>query len=494
MAEKIIIVGTGFGGLGMAIHLKKAGIHSFEILEKGDDVGGVWRENTYPGAACDVPSHSYSFSFEINPNWSRAYSPQPEILDYLRHCARKYDLLRHIRFGAEVETARFDDEAQRWLVKTTDGKERTADVFIAACGQLSQPIIPELPGRKSFGGEQFHSARWNHDYDLTGKRVAVIGTGASAIQFIPEIAPKVERLTVFQRSANYIVPKPDREYSEFEQFLYGFAPVTHNADRLRQHALHELGGLMFSGSRRPFIAKNGRRLRGAVLAKCREHLNEQIPDEALRKKLTPDYPLGCKRLLISDVYYPTFLRKNVELVTTPIKKIDKGGILTADDEHHEADAIIYGTGFASTEFITCMDVRGRGGRSLTEEWKSGPEAFLGMSVSGYPNLFVLYGPNTNSSHVSIIYYLEAQMRYVTQAVQAMRRRNLRSVDVKREVQRRFNEEIQGELENTVWNRNCNSWYKHESGKITNNWPGFAGAYALKTRRFDLRNYDTVPAR
>ncbi|MBS1124160.1 MAG: FAD-dependent pyridine nucleotide-disulfide oxidoreductase [Deltaproteobacteria bacterium] len=475
---QVIIIGAGFGGLGMAIRLKQRGEHRFVILEQADDVGGCWRDNTYPGAACDVPSHLYSFSFEPSTGWSRAYAPQPEIHAYLRACARKYGLLSHIRFGTCVRGAAFDARAGQWIVDAEPHQLR-ARALVVACGQLSRPAMPRIAGIERFRGAQFHSARWNHDYALDGRRVAVIGTGASAIQFVPAIAPRVSKLSLFQRSPAHVIPKPDRAYSSWERALQRRLPALTVASRAWSYLRHE--------SRAPAMAVPT--LMAGFEWLFRRHLERQIRDPELRKKLTPDYPIGCKRILISNDYYPTLTRDNVDVVTDAIREITEDGIVTEDGSARGAetpvDAIIYGTGFTANEFLAPMVIRGLHG-TLASAWQHGAEAHLGITVSGFPNMFLLYGPNTNLGHNSIIYMLESQIHYVMQCLEALHR--ARYLDVRADAQHAFNTNLQQQLAGSVWAGDCTSWYKTAEGKLTNNWPGFTFSYRRLTRTLDLDDY------
>ncbi|GAA3923258.1 NAD(P)/FAD-dependent oxidoreductase [Actinomadura viridis] len=480
----VVIIGSGFGGIGMAIRLRQAGIRDVVILEKAADLGGTWRDNTYPGAACDVPSHLYSFSFEPKTDWTRRFSPQREILDYLRACARKYEVLPLIRFGAEVTEARFDEDAGLWRLATTGG-ELAARVVVSACGQLNRPVPPSIPGRGTFTGTSFHTARWDHGAELDGRRVAVIGTGASAIQIVPEIAGRASRLTVFQRSAPYVIDKPDREYRPWEKALLGTVPGLHALSRARIYALYESRALGFI--KYP-------RLMDLMARRFRDHLGEQVADPALRETLVPGYPMGCKRILISGDYYAALGRPGVELVTDPIERVTPAGLRTRDGREHRADVIVYATGFAASDFLAPMKVAGRGGRDLNEEWRDGARAHLGITVSGFPNLFLLYGPYTNLGHNSIIYMLESQIRYVLGCVRAMRAHGLEWIDVRPDVQDAFTREMRTRMRSTVWESGCASWYQNAEGTVVNNWPGFTFAYRRATRRPDPRHFVARRAR
>ncbi|KWK48474.1 alpha/beta hydrolase [Burkholderia stagnalis] len=474
-----IIIGAGFAGIGMAIALQREGMHDFVILERAHDVGGVWRDNSYPGAACDVPSHLYSFSFEPNPRWSRTFAPQAEIHAYLQHCARKYGLARHLRFGAEVRHARYDEPHAQWRVTLADGTELSAALLVSGTGQLSRPALPTLPGMETFRGHAFHSAHWDHAYPLAGKRVAVVGTGASAIQFVPAIAGAVKSLTVFQRSPAYLMPRPDRPYRRWEQALFRRLPWAMKLHRAaiylryesRAIAFTRLNGLMDVAVGRPF----------------RKLLARQVPDAALRERLTPDYPIGCKRILLSSDYLAAIARPNVELVTQGIRRVTEHGIETADGTHHPVDAIVYGTGFAATEFLSPMRITGRGGLDLNDAWRRGAQAYLGMTVPGFPNFFMLYGPNTNLGHNSIVYMLESQIAHVMRCVRAMRQAGASAIDVDAGRYRRYNVHVQQRLAGSVWS-GCKSWYVDASGHNSTNWPGFTLTYRWLARRSGLAAY------
>ncbi len=476
---QVAIIGTGFGGIGMAIQLQKAGFSDFVLLEKEQELGGCWRDNSYPAAACDVPSHLYSFSFEPKHDWSRKFAPQAEIYQYIKHCAIKYGILQKIQFNQEVESAYFDDKQQLWVIKTTR-QTLLATILISACGQLNRPAYPKLKGIENFKGEVFHSARWHHDYDLNNKRVAVIGTGASAIQFVPEVAKQAKHLTLFQRSAPYVIPKPDRAYGQFEQQIYAKLPLLQNLSRSLMYGNHEVRALAFTSlnkiAMKPYTWQFMR------------YLQQSVKDPVLRAKLTPDYPLGCKRILISNDYYPALCRHNVSVVTEAISEVTAHAIKTKDGQHHEVDAIIYGTGFAATDFLAPMKITGRDGIELNQAWRDGAEAYLGMTVHGFPNLFMLYGPNTNLGHNSIVYMLECQFAYIMDALQQMRRQQWQTVEVKAQTQSVYNQWVQTQLQDTVWAGACHSWYKTESGKNTNNWVGFTLLYRYKTRQFDSNDY------
>jgi cation diffusion facilitator CzcD-associated flavoprotein CzcO len=474
-----VIVGAGFSGLCAAIELRRAGVTDFLILEKASRVGGTWRENTYPGAACDVPSHLYSYSFEPNPTWSRAYGGQAEILAYLEHCADKYDLRGHLRFGQTVESARFDESTGGWHIRTASGEQLEARALLLGNGALHIPSLPDIAGLESFAGTTFHSARWNHDYDLTGKRVAVIGTGASAIQFVPQIAPKVEHLDLYQRTAPWIVSKRDRAISDLEQWIYSHVPA---ALWLRRAGVYwQMESRVIGLARRP-------RLNNLLEKLVLRYLRAQVKDPELRAKLTPNYRLGCKRVLLSNDYYPALQRDNVDVITDPIERITPRGVLTRSGKEREIDALILGTGFRVTEYLSSIEVRGRNNAELNDTWRTSLRNYLGITVSGFPNLFLLMGPNTGLGHNSMIFMIEAQSRYAAQAISTMQDRRLAYIDVKPTVEQAFRAELHAKMKNTVWTSGCTSWYQTPDGEVFL-WPGATVNYWWRTRRVDLHDYE-----
>lgn len=480
MHRRVAIIGSGFSGLSLGIQLRRAGIDGFTIFEKSDRLGGTWRDNTYPGAACDVPSFSYCFSFEQKTDWTRKWSPQAEIQAYMEHCARKYELLPHIRFGTEIASARFDEATGVWRLQTTTGEEVTADVLVSAVGQLNRPNVPAVPGLESFRGEQFHSARWNHQYDLTDKRVGVIGNAASAIQFIPQIAPRVRHLSVFQRSANWMLPRRDRAYTAAELARFGRHPILTRLYRWWLWLTYEM----------QFPAFRGNRFLQSVMRKAAlKNIEETVADPRLRAALVPEYPMGAKRILISDDYYQALARPNVELVTSAIDHVTADAIVTRDGAVHPVDALILATGFQSTAFLAPMRVEGRGGRTLDSEWAGGAHAYLGLSVAGFPNFFMMYGPNTNLGHNSIIFMIECQTGYIVQAIRTLIDRDLAWIDLRGEVMTAYNTALQRTLGSSVWATIDASWYKNERGVITNNWSGTTIEYWWRTRRFDRALYE-----
>src|SRR6266508_721998 len=471
---RVAIVGAGFGGLGAAIRLKQEGIDDFLVFERAGDVGGTWWDNSYPGCACDVPSHLYSFSFAPNPRWSRSFSAQPEIWAYLRDCARRFGILPHLRLGHEVLRAGWDDGPQHWRVETSGGTW-TADVLVAASGPLSQPKVPALPGLDGFEGTVFHSARWDHDHDLTGRQVAVVGTGASAIQFVPEIQPRVGRLRIFQRTAPWVLPRRDRALTGAERWLFRTVPATQRLARSSIYWTRESWTL-------GFLHPRAMRLPQRV---ARRHLRTAIPDPALRARLTPDYTLGCKRVLLSNDYLPALARPNVEVVTAGIREVRPHGILTDNGVEHPADTIIFGTGFHVSDSPVGALVRGRDGRTLAEAWEGSPKAFLGTTVAGFPNLFLLLGPNTGVGSTSVILMIEAQVEYLLRVLGIMRDAGVAEVEPRPEAQRAFVADVDARVRPTVWSAGgCASWYIVRTGRISAIWPGFAWAYRRRTRRFD----------
>jgi cation diffusion facilitator CzcD-associated flavoprotein CzcO len=473
------VVGAGFGGVGIGIQLRRQGFEDFTIFERGETVGGVWRANTYPGAACDVPSHLYSFSFAPGHKWSRRYAPQPEILEYLEDCVDEFELGPHLRFGTEVKSASFDPEG-RWTLQTADGEQHGFDVLITACGQLTRPATPPIEGLEDFGGPAFHSAEWDHDVDLSGRRVAVIGTGASAIQFIPAIAPEVSQLTIYQRSAPWILPKSDREYPAWERRIFERFPARVAASRLGLFLFFEYGTYGFTGQR--WVMAPMRRI--ADLTRQRE-----LSDPDLRAKATPDYEIGCKRILFTSDWYSTLSRPNVDLVTGRVERITPGGVVGGDGVEREADVIVFGTGFQSHNFVAPMDIHGLDGQELNAVWAGRPEAYLGTTISGFPNMFVLYGPNTNHGSGSVPYLLESQFSYVLDAIGRLRDGGFRSIDLRPEVQERWSREMAERSARTVWmSGGCTNWYLNDAGENTNNWPGPWLEYRRRTRRINPGDY------
>jgi cation diffusion facilitator CzcD-associated flavoprotein CzcO len=476
-SPRAIVIGAGFGGLGAARALRTQGITDVTVLERADGVGGVWRDNTYPDAACDVPSPLYSWSWAINPAWGRRYSKQPEILAYLRSSAEREGLTDLVVTGAAVTSCTLGEDGATWTVATADGTTYEADLVVSAVGQLSNPVIPSLPGAETFAGPAFHSAQWRHDVDLTGKRVAVIGTGASAIQFVPGIVDRVGAMTVFQRSAPYVVPKPDQAYDARHHRAFARWPRLLTAERSVTFRLTELLNAALGGQ-----VRWSKALLAAMGTAWRLHLRRQVKDAALRARLVPDYEIGCKRILFSNDWYPAIARDHVELVTERVSAIEPGGVRDAAGVLHEADVIVWGTGFAATSFLADIAVTGAGGADLHEAWADGARAHLGLSVPGFPNFFAIYGPNTNLGGSSIITMMESQAAYVAQVARRMADAGKRRVEVRPEVYDAYDREMQSRLATTAWN-GCDSWYV-DGPRITTNWPGKVSEYQQRTAQVD----------
>ncbi len=475
MTSKIAIIGAGFAGIAIAIELQQVGISDFTIYEAADEIGGTWRDNTYPGAACDVPSHVYSFSFEPNPRWSRAYSGQSEILAYMKRVVQKYDLEKHIVFDTQIIGAELNERDGEWTIYTADGGEIETRVLMLGVGALNHPRIPDIPGLQDFDRPHWHSARWNHDFDLKGKRVGVVGTGASAIQFIPEIAKEVEHLYVFQRTPPWCLPRPDREYRNVEKTVFKHVPGARWLYRSAIYWSMEARGTGFTKDKR--ILK-------LFQATGKRHLKKSVSDPKLREMLTPDYVMGCKRILFTNDFYPAMARDNVTLIPHAVDSFTEGQMHAAG-QTIDVDAAIFGTGFHVTDFLTRFEIIGRGGTNLNDAWKEGAEAYYGVAVSGFPNLYIFAGPNTGLGHNSIIFMLECQAHLIRQCVQTLFENDARLIDVRPAVQAEFNDSIQKRLEKSVWNSGgCHSWYVDDSGKNTTLWPGYTWQYWLETRKMD----------
>lgn len=476
----VLVVGSGFAGLCAAVKLREAGISNFLVLEKEREAGGTWWANSYPGCAVDVPSHLYCFSFAQNAGWTRAFARQDELLAYTRRVTREFGIDQHLRVATAFEGADFVEEGGYWRVQTSGG-ELTARCIVGATGALNRASVPALPGLADFGGKVFHSSAWDHGFDLRGKRVAVIGTGASAIQFVPEIVDSVAQLDLYQRTAPWILPRPDRAITGVEQWLLARVPALQRLYRAIVYTQYESRALLYVHV--PAL------LRAAQWLALR-HLHKQVPDPALRRKLTPDYRLGCKRVLLMNTYYPALLKPNVALVTDPVARVTARGIVTADGQEREVDAIIFGTGFDVEHALHPAVVRGRGGKVL---FADSADAYKGCAVAGFPNYFLITGPNTGLGHNSMIYMIESGVRYVVDAIRTIRAQNLHSVEVKDEVQRDYNANLRKRLQGTIWSTGCKSWYLDKEGRNYTLWPGFTFTYRHQTRRFDIGNYKVVSA-
>jgi cation diffusion facilitator CzcD-associated flavoprotein CzcO len=475
---RVVIVGAGFGGIGAAIELRRRGIENVTILEKGEDLGGTWFHNTYPAAACDVPSHLYSFSYAQRRDWSRICSTQAEIHSYLQGVARDRGVEKLLRTNVTVSACRWDEDACEWTVETSVGETLRADALIIATGQLHQPAHAAIPGADTFAGHSFHSATWDHGYELSGKRVAVIGTGASAVQFVPEIAEKVSRLTVFQRTGNWFLPRRNRPYPASLKRVYERAP---GLQALRRSYVYWYTESLTLAIRNPRTLGRLSRLISAAF------MRSQLRDPDVRRKAWPNYTFGCKRILFSSHFLPALQRANVELVTEAIEEIRPEGIVTSDGRLHELDCIIWATGFRTNDFMFPMEIQGREGRRLRDDWAGGAHAHLGITMPGYPNMFMLYGPNTNTSGGSIIVYLEAQSGYAAQALAQLRDRGAGAIEVRSEVERASDRAVQARFAGTAWVE-CDSWYRDEHGRIVANWPGYLREYEHQTRRLDPDEY------
>jgi cation diffusion facilitator CzcD-associated flavoprotein CzcO len=478
----IVIVGAGIGGIAAAIELQSHGFRDITILERDAGIGGTWRQNTYPGCACDVPSHLYSFSYAQRRDWSRLCSPQEEILDYLEGVARDYGVDRLVRTGVEVTSCAWDADARRWTVGAADGRTWTASAVIVATGQLHQPSWPSIPGLETFQGHSFHSAQWDHDYDLHGKRVAVIGTGASAAQLVPTVVDEAAHVSVFQRTGNWYLPRRNRPYPGFAKLLFERVP---GLQALRRRYIFNYTETVTLLIRHPRTFGRLGHLASTLF------MRHQIKDPDLRRRMWPDYTFGCKRILFTSYFLPAIQQPNAELVTDRITAIDATGIVTGDGTHRDVDCIIYGTGFKTSAFMFPMEITGAGGTSLRDVWADGAHAHMGIAVPDFPSLFFMYGPNTNTSGGSIIAYEEAQSGYIRQALQLVRERDAAAIEVRREVEAASDREVQARFAGTAW-MECDSWYRDEHGRIVTNWPGYMREYFAKAAELDPDEYALLP--
>lgn len=477
----VAVLGAGLGGLAAGIKLKEAGFDDVVILEKADKVGGTWRDNSYPGCCCDVPVALYQYSFAPSLSWSHIFPRYNEIQKYTEDLADNFGLRPHLRFNDEARTAVWDEARSLWKITTASGKSYESNALVAALGQLNRPRLPDIEGRTRFKGPSFHSARWDHGVDLAGKRVGIIGSAASAVQIIPEVAKVAGHLTVFQRTPNWVIPRLDRPITDEEKALMMTAlPLAEMGRELTFQNADQLFWQVFSWT------KEGR---DAYTRVALNHMAEQVPDEALRRKLTPDYPIGCARILIADDFYPALMRPNVSLVTDGIVRIDETGVVTRDGVHHDFDVLVFATGFETTGWQWSVDVVGKGGRHLRDVWREAPEAYLGLTVSHFPNMFILYGPNTNLGHNSITSMLEHQVAYVVRALSGLREQGRHVMDLTTAAQARFNEELQKALAKTTWaDPRCHSWYKNAKGHITQNWSSHVRDYGKATAAIAWSDY------
>jgi cation diffusion facilitator CzcD-associated flavoprotein CzcO len=478
-----VIVGAGVGGIAAAIELRRHGFIDITLLERGEGLGGTWRYNTYPGCVCDVPSHLYSYSFAQRRDWSRLCSPQAEILSYLEAVAGDYGIDRLVVPNVDVTGCRWDEQRCEWTTTSADGRTWSSDALIVATGQLHQPSLPRLEGAEGFAGHSFHSARWDHEYPLEGRSVAVIGTGASAIQFIPEVADKAGRLHVFQRTGNWFLPRRNRPYPRLARALIKYVP---GLQAFRRGFIYYYAESLTMMIRHPRTWGRIGRLNSTLF------MRRQLKDPEVRRRAWPDYTFGCKRILFSSEYLPTLQRSNVELVTDGIARLTPTGIVTEDGRERPVDCIITATGFRTTEFMFPMEITGAGGLTLREAWASGPHAHLGMTVPGFPSLFLMYGPNTNTSGGSIIFYEEQQASYIRQALELVRARSAGGIEVREDVEAASDRELQARFEGTAWVA-CDSWYRNRAGRIVANWPGYMREYEERVRHIDPADYRLVPA-
>lgn len=491
---RVAVIGSGFSGLGAAVRLRREGITDFVVLERAGSVGGTWRDNSYPGCACDVPSHLYSFSFAPNPDWPRSFSGQPHIRAYLEHVADTFGLRPHIRLDSEVRMMRWDESELRWEIETAQG-ELTADVVVSATGPLSEPKLPEVPGLAGFPGKVFHSARWDHDYDLRGKRVAVIGTGASAIQIVPAIAPDVQRLTLFQRTPAWVMPRTDRAITAVERWMHRQLPFTQAARRGLTWAIRDLQVGAFT--------KRPNQL-GFVEALAKANMARSIKDPAMRARLTPSYRIGCKRILLSSTFYPALARPNVDLVASGLKEVRGSVLVAADGTEAEVDAIVFSTGFHVTDLPIAERVVGADGRSLADTWKDGMASLRGATAAGFPNWMTIIGPNTGLGNTSMILMIESQLNYMADYLRqltvlggngAAGKAGRVALAARPSAVNAWNRKVQARMERTVWSTGgCTSWYLDENGRNTTVWPGTTGEFRRETRTVDLAEYEVVRVR
>jgi cation diffusion facilitator CzcD-associated flavoprotein CzcO len=466
----VAVVGAGFAGVGAAVLLHRAGYRDIVVFERADQVGGVWQHNSYPGAACDIPSHLYEFSFAPNPRWSRRYAPQAEIQAYIQEVARESGVLDKIRTSTEVTSATWDEKRYRWVLETSAGTHE-ADILITACGQLSVPSTPPISGIERFEGPAFHTAAWRHDVDLTGKHVAVVGTGCSAIQVVPAIQPHAGHVDVYQRSPGWTLPKGDFAYSERAQRLFERFPALQRLDRTAVFAFQEIGALALT--RQSW-------LRRPMRAMSRRQITRTIKDPELRRKVTPIDEIGCKRVMLTDEWYGTLLKPNVGLIAERIIEVTRRGIRTGDGVEHPADAIVWATGFKTHGFVAPMEIVGSGGVTLAEHWAETPRAYLGLSAPGFPNMFLLYGPNTNGGTGSVIYTIEAGIRHALDALAKLEQRRADAIEVRRSAAEAFGERLREALTKTVWHTGCSNWYVDDEGNDPNQWPWTWRTYRRRT--------------
>jgi cation diffusion facilitator CzcD-associated flavoprotein CzcO len=485
MDADVLIIGAGFSGLGLAIELERHGFHSFLILERASEIGGTWRDNTYPGCACDIPTALYSFSFKRNTDWTRVFPRQPELLAYLKQCAADFRLRARVRLNSELREACYDEADSTWHVTTADGQALTSRILVSAMGPLNRLNIPAFTGLETFAGPAFHSGAWDASADLRDKRVAVVGTGASAVQIVPEIAPIVAHLDVFQRTPPWVIPRMDKAITTQKREQSQRFPAVAWLKRKLLYWMLELRAYAFTVNPKLLQSQEELALR---------YLRRQVNDPLLQAQLTPQYRMGCKRVLLSDDYYPSLQRPNVTVVSAPIERFSEHAIHTTDGAEHPADVVVFATGFRATDGTAPIKIYGAGGRELDDVWRDGMQAYLGTSVAGFPNFFTIIGPNTGLGHNSMVLMMEAQYRYIIDALRYMKRKRIRAIDVRARVQDAFNARLQARMKRTVWASGCSSWYIDAHGKNTTLWPGFTFVYRFLTRRFAPDRYERTAAK
>lgn len=480
--KDVVIVGSGYSGVCIAIKLKEAGINNFVILEKEEELGGTWYINTYPGAACDVQSHLYSFSFEPS-DWTRIFPQQKELNVYIKHCISKYKLEPHAKVNSAVKSAIFNEQEGMWLVTTVKDEQFKTKVFLTGAGALNDPAYPEIKGMETYEGTKFHSSIWDHNFDFKNKNVAVIGSGASAIQFVPELVPLVKTLNLFQRTPNWIMPKADRPFKAWERKLFLSLPFIRKLYR---------ESLYWGKETRVFAFVKNPKLLEYVSKPLEKSLRKFLKDPALQKAMIPDYIMGCKRILLSNNYFPSIIKENVNVITDGIDRVTKNSIITKTGKEVPVDAIIYATGFKATKILSTINIVGTAGKDLNSVWKENVEAYIGTTVSGFPNLFIMTGPNTGVGHTSMIHIIESQAAYVMQGIKFLLKGNIKSADLKSDVQKKFNDFVQKEMKNTVWQSGgCKSWYQDDKGRNPVLWPGFTVKFRKMTSKFDPSKYKLV---
>ncbi len=483
-APSIAVIGAGPGGLALGIMLRRAGLSNFTIFDREDGVGGTWRINTYPGLACDVKSHLYSFSFDLNPHWSRMWSGQPEILAYLERCADRYGLRPHLQLDTEVRSAHWQQDTEHWQLVTADGRRHRFDIVVSAVGMFTRPVSPDLAGEEAFTGTVMHSANWDHSIRLEGARIAVLGTGSTAAQLVPALVRVAEKVYSVQRSPTWVLPKADRRYTSSERWAFAHVPLARKLYRT---------GLWLRSEANISVIENGSKKTGDFTRAARKLLDDTVADDELRRALTPDYPLGCKRLVFSSDYLQALTAPNVEVLTSPAQALRPGSLVTADGTERDVDIVVCATGYAAADYLGQIDVVGERGVRLRDAWRDGPRAYLGMAVPGFPNFFMLYGPNTNVGSNSVIFVLEAQARYIVRVLEHLRRKRKSYVAVRPAAMADFVAKIDRWMQGTVWTTRCSNYFRVADGRVVTQWPRSAGAFWAMTRRFRSRDFVFEPS-